>query len=212
MGVAMNEREGTKWIYGPPFKAVQFASQHDLYDVAPRFRGDLIADAEHGRIALKGQQRRWDAPSHGRLLGLVVMKNRPSRAPSGAATTTMRDFGPRLRDVREQRRLSQRELASVLDIDYMQVNRGEKGVNIPSAETVVKLAHILQVTTDQLLTGQGNAWRVHRRPATQSSSIASRLSTTYRREARDGSHLLDAILVQHALGCLADRSRRRSLT
>jgi hypothetical protein len=50
----MNERDAAKWTYGPPFKAVQFPPQHDLYDVALCFRGDLVADAEHGRVVLKG--------------------------------------------------------------------------------------------------------------------------------------------------------------
>ena len=125
----------------------------------------------------------------------------------------MRDFGPRLRDLREHRRLSQRELASLLDIDYMQVYRYEKGVNIPSAETIVKLAQILQVTTDQLLTGRGDAAATA--PKIRNPKLFDRFQAVDelpKDKQEMALQLLDAILSQHALENIADRSRRRSLT
>jgi len=60
-------------------------------------------------------------------------------------------LGPRLRELREARGLSQRELADLAGIDVMQVNRYERGMHLPSLETTVKLARLFEVPTDELL-------------------------------------------------------------
>jgi transcriptional regulator with XRE-family HTH domain len=73
--------------------------------------------------------------------------------PSAAAKGSMKDFGSRLRGLRTERGLSQRELADLVGIEVMQVNRYERGVNVPSIETAVKLAGVFQLTTDELLGG-----------------------------------------------------------
>lgn len=62
-------------------------------------------------------------------------------------------FGRRLRDIRERRDLSQKQLADLLGTDVMQVSRYERGIGLPSLETCVQLAAILRVSTDELLLG-----------------------------------------------------------
>lgn len=62
-------------------------------------------------------------------------------------------FGRRLRDIRERRDLSQKQLADLLSTDVMQVSRYERGIGLPSLETCVQLAAILRVSTDELLLG-----------------------------------------------------------
>lgn len=64
-----------------------------------------------------------------------------------------RAFGKRLRDIRERRGLSQKQLAELLKTDVMQVSRYERGIGLPSAESCVELAGILRVPTDELLLG-----------------------------------------------------------
>jgi len=63
----------------------------------------------------------------------------------------MKDFGGRLRRLRESRGLSQRELAELIGIKVLQVNRYENGVNLPSAITLPALARIFELSVDQLL-------------------------------------------------------------
>lgn len=63
-------------------------------------------------------------------------------------------FGGRLREIRERRGLSQKQLAEMLKTDVMQVSRYERGVGLPSVETCVELASILRVSTDELLLGE----------------------------------------------------------
>lgn len=63
-------------------------------------------------------------------------------------------FAKRVREIREQRGLSQRQLSELLKTDVMQVSRYERGIGLPSLETCVELAQILHVSMDVLLFGQ----------------------------------------------------------
>lgn len=62
-------------------------------------------------------------------------------------------FGARLKDLRKQKRWSQKELAAKVDIRFQQLNKYESGLNLPPAEMLIKLADALAATVDYLLTG-----------------------------------------------------------
>ena len=64
-----------------------------------------------------------------------------------------REFGVRLTQYRERQKLSITELARRLGIDYMQISRYEKGQSLPSLESAIGLAKVLQVSLDELATG-----------------------------------------------------------
>ena len=49
--------------------------------------------------------------------------------------------------------LSVTQLAGLLGVDYMQVSRYEKGQSLPSLDTAVRLAQVLKVSLDELVTG-----------------------------------------------------------
>lgn len=59
--------------------------------------------------------------------------------------------GDRLREAREQRGLSQRDLARLLNLGINQINRYEVNANDPSASVLARIAQELKVTTDYLL-------------------------------------------------------------
>lgn len=64
------------------------------------------------------------------------------------------DFGTRLKALREAKGLRQRDLASILDVDPMQISRWERGPRTPKdAAELVALAEALDTTTDYLLRG-----------------------------------------------------------
>lgn len=65
-----------------------------------------------------------------------------------------REFGERLRVIREQRFLSQRELAGGIGIEVAQISRYERGLYMPNAESLVELARFLRVGVSTLLLGQ----------------------------------------------------------
>jgi transcriptional regulator with XRE-family HTH domain len=59
--------------------------------------------------------------------------------------------GDRLREIRELRQYSQRELAVRCGMGEKQIFRYENGENDPTADTLAKIAKELSVTTDYLL-------------------------------------------------------------
>ena len=57
----------------------------------------------------------------------------------------------RIRALREQKGLTQTELAKQLGITRSSVNAWEQGISVPSTQYVVELAQIFKVSTDHLL-------------------------------------------------------------
>ena len=57
----------------------------------------------------------------------------------------------RLREWRERRLLTQRELAEKVGMSTGQINRIENGIHRPRLSTVRKLAEVLEVTPDELV-------------------------------------------------------------
>lgn len=63
----------------------------------------------------------------------------------------MTDSSERLKTMREARGLTQTRLAELLAADPRVYNRWERGTATPQLDTVVKIAHILQVSLDELV-------------------------------------------------------------
>ncbi len=71
-----------------------------------------------------------------------------------------KSFGKRLKDLRNQKRWTQKELAGMLDIGFSQFNKYELGLHIPPIEKLIHLARVLDTTLDYLLDGdspEGNS-------------------------------------------------------
>jgi transcriptional regulator with XRE-family HTH domain len=64
-----------------------------------------------------------------------------------------KEFGARLKALRKQKNWSQKELAAQVGIRFQQLNKYESGLNVPPADMLLKLAHVLDVSVDFLLTG-----------------------------------------------------------
>lgn len=64
---------------------------------------------------------------------------------------SMSFFSEQLQKYRKKNNLTQQELASLLGINRVSYARWESGAREPSLDTVVKLAQILNTTTDELL-------------------------------------------------------------
>lgn len=63
----------------------------------------------------------------------------------------MVDFGERLRQLRKQKNLTQKQLASFVGVKNSIISFYEVGERMPSPEMIVKLATVLNVSTDYLL-------------------------------------------------------------
>lgn len=64
------------------------------------------------------------------------------------------DFGKRLRTTREERGLTQRDLARLAKVAEMLVSRYERGVGYPAMETTIALANALEASLDYLVLGK----------------------------------------------------------
>ena len=68
-----------------------------------------------------------------------------------------KEFGRRLRRLREQRFLSQRQLAEGIQGEPAHISRYERGLFLPNAETLIDLARFLRVSVGTLLLGEEEA-------------------------------------------------------
>ena len=57
----------------------------------------------------------------------------------------------RIKNLREQKGITQVELAKQLNITRSSVNAWEQGISVPSTQFIVELAYIFKVSTDYLL-------------------------------------------------------------
>lgn len=63
----------------------------------------------------------------------------------------MVEFGTRLRNLRKQKNLTQKQLAALIGVKNSIISFYEVGDRIPSPEIIVKLARVLCVSSDYLL-------------------------------------------------------------
>lgn len=61
------------------------------------------------------------------------------------------DFGLRLKELREKKKLSQLQVAKRLDITRASVSSYENNIATPSVDVLIKLALLYRVSTDYLL-------------------------------------------------------------
>ena len=59
--------------------------------------------------------------------------------------------GRRIKAAREQKRLTQEQLAELVDLSPMHVSVIERGVKLPKLETLINIANVLDVSADVLL-------------------------------------------------------------
>lgn len=65
--------------------------------------------------------------------------------------TDLQPIGKRIKAARQSKKLTQQELAELADLSTTYISAMERGKKTPKLETLVKLANILNVSTDYLL-------------------------------------------------------------
>lgn len=60
-------------------------------------------------------------------------------------------FGERITELRSEKDLSRKELASILEIGYQSLSKYETDERIPDKDTITKMAEFFEVSTDYLL-------------------------------------------------------------
>ena len=63
----------------------------------------------------------------------------------------MERFGAKLRQLREDRGMTQKEFASLFEVNRATIGHYESNISYPSADVLVKMANYFHITVDQLL-------------------------------------------------------------
>lgn len=63
----------------------------------------------------------------------------------------MEKFAKRLKELREEKRLSLKDLAKAINVSDVAIGRWEKQTRIPNIESLILLAQYFNVTTDYML-------------------------------------------------------------
>ena len=69
----------------------------------------------------------------------------------GMISMNQKAVGRRIKAAREQKRLTQEQLAELVDLSPMHVSVIERGVKLPKLETLINIANVLDVSADVLL-------------------------------------------------------------
>jgi transcriptional regulator with XRE-family HTH domain len=75
-------------------------------------------------------------------------------APEGIWSLVLADLAMNLREIRKERRLTQQQLAELLDVQQRVISRWETGVAKPRLNHIVQLARVLEVSLDRLVFGE----------------------------------------------------------
>ena len=97
----------------------------------------------------------------------------------------MSDFAKNLRQFRKEKGYTQIELAKMINYGYTAIANYESTRNEPSLDTLIELARILDVTTDELIGAH---------PLTDENQILARFKKLSAENQRIVSELIDALL------------------
>lgn len=118
------------------------------------------------------------------------------------ATKEKPSFGQRIRLLRQERGWTQAELGKKIHIVQKQVSSYERGVNVPSADVLVKIAEAFGVTLDYLA-GEGAGQRnvnIQDRELLRRFEVVAELPEQYRTFAKE---MLDLLILKHRFQQLA---------
>lgn len=97
----------------------------------------------------------------------------------------MSDFAKNLRQFRKEKGYTQIELAKMINYGYTAIANYENSRNEPSLDTLIELARILDVTTDELIGAH---------PLTDENQILARFKKLSAENQRIVSELINALL------------------
>lgn len=118
-------------------------------------------------------------------------------------------FGQRLKKTREERFLSQRQLAEAIGIQTVQISRYERGIALPNADTLADLAEHLRVSVGGLLIGEEE--KNGGQPPIHDISLLERFRDVEKLDRKDREmviNLIDAIISSRQHEQVTTRRRR----
>jgi transcriptional regulator with XRE-family HTH domain len=100
--------------------------------------------------------------------------------------------GKRLKSIRNDKNITQKELGKILSLSHATINRYERGVNEPDSSTIVKIAEYFDVTLDYLLgrVDEPNAFLTKETANSDKTSILDPEYLKVLKEAKEAGFLL----------------------
>jgi transcriptional regulator with XRE-family HTH domain len=133
------------------------------------------------------------------------MAKRTTKA--AAEKTLLKDFGARLKRLREKRGLSQAELADMIGVHKSHMLRYEHGQTSPTAERIIALARVLRVTADALLRGDRKGEEPLEFANLRLYEQMRVLDQLPRSDQQTVIDLIDAVIARHEVQHVVDRRR-----
>jgi transcriptional regulator with XRE-family HTH domain len=118
-----------------------------------------------------------------------------------------KSFGERLHRYREDRGLSQRQLAQLAGLDPMSISRYERGQGLPTADALAELVKTLHVSADALLFGKAN----REQPKIKNVLLLQRLQDIDSLDAKDQAtivEVIDSLIARRQIDAISSRRRR----
>lgn len=107
----------------------------------------------------------------------------------------MSEFGERLRNLRKQQKVTQRQLAALVGIDFTYISKIESGTMDPPAEDkIIRMAEVLRVEPEELILAAKKVPTTFQRLITENSDVpvflrkASGLSPAQWKKIKDILH------------------------
>jgi transcriptional regulator with XRE-family HTH domain len=125
----------------------------------------------------------------------MMAKTNASPTEQQHAQELRKAFGQRIKELRKQRRWTQKDLAGQVGVPFSVLNKYESGINVPPIEKLIAVAEALQTSVDYLLTGN----EADTNPI-YSNRIIERLKAIQeftQEEQETALSLLDALILKH---------------
>jgi len=111
----------------------------------------------------------------------------------------MLSLAKKIVQLRKERNLTQKELASIVGVHFSHMSRYERGISLPSIDVVKKLAQLFHVSADYLLFDDGQAMVRGSIADQELLQQFERLSRMSEREKTAVKTILEALILKHHL-------------
>ena len=111
----------------------------------------------------------------------------------------MMSLAKKIVQLRKERNLTQKELASIVGVHFSHMSRYERGISLPSIDVVKKLAQMFHVSADYLLFDDAQAMVRANIADQELLQQFERLSRMSEREKTAVKTVLEAVILKHHL-------------
>ena len=120
-------------------------------------------------------------------------------------------FGKKLKELRKHHKITQEQLAKIINVERSSIGKYESTDTLPSRETLIKIAQYFNVSTDFLLGNENNPETTHFSKATsQQYETINEQEKTLLETFRSTTELGRQRIIQSALNIYDDLEKKNS--